>query len=72
MTEVEQMISDLLDMQDRMLEQVNTINDKLSEMVDVFDAHATVEQLIQRYPNDQELGRAIRKQYNNKQNERSI
>ena len=66
--EVEQMISDLLDMQDRMVEKAGIINDKLSVLVDYFDANATVEQLIQRYPNDMELGRVIRKQYKTKQN----
>ena len=66
--EVEQMISDLLDMQDRMVEKAGVINDKLSVLVDYFDANATVEQLIERYPNDMELGRVIRKQYKTKQN----
>jgi len=66
MTEVEQMISDLLDMQDRMLEKTNIINSRLSELQDYFDANATVEQLIERYPNDMDLGKAIRKQYNTK------
>jgi hypothetical protein len=68
MKEIEQMINDMLDMQDRMLEKSNSINSKLNELVDYFDANATVEELIQRYPNDQELGRAIRKQYKTKQN----
>ena len=68
MTEVEQMINNMLDTQDRMLEKAELINHKLTQLADYFDAHSTVEQLIQRYPNDQELGRAIRKQYNNKQN----
>jgi hypothetical protein len=63
MTEIEQMINDLLDMQDRMVEKAGVINDKLSVLVDYFDANATVEQLIERYPNDMDLGRAIRKQY---------
>jgi hypothetical protein len=66
MTEVEQMISDLLDMQDRMLEKTNIISSRLSELVDYFDENSTIEQLIQRYPNDMDLGRAIRKQYNTK------
>jgi hypothetical protein len=68
MKEVEQMINDMLDMQDRMLEKSNSINNKLSELVDYFDANATIEQLIQRYPNDMDLGRAIRKHYKTKQN----
>jgi len=68
MKEVEQMINDMLDMQDRLLAKSNSINNKLGELVDYFDANATIEQLIQRYPNDMDLGRAIRKQYNKKQN----
>ena len=66
MKEVEQMISDMLDMQDRMLEKTNIISSRLSELVDYFDENSTIEQLIQRYPNDMDLGRAIRKQYNTK------
>jgi hypothetical protein len=68
MKEIEQMINDMLDMQDRMLEKSNSINNKLSELVDYFDANATIEELIQRYPNDMDLGKAIRKQYKTKQN----
>lgn len=68
MTEIEQMINDLLDTQDRMLEKTELINNKLTQLADYFDTHATVEQLIHRYPNDQELGRVIRKQYKAKQN----
>jgi len=68
MKEIEQMINDMLDMQDRMLEKSNSINNKLSELVDYFDTNSTIEELIKRYPNDQELGKAIRKQYNSKQN----
>ena len=66
MKEVEQMINDMLDMQDRMLEKTNIISSRLSELVDYFDENSTIEQLIQRYPNDMDLGRAIRKQYNTK------
>ena len=68
MKEVEQMINDMLDMQDRMLAKSNSINNKLTELVDYFDANSTVEQLIERYPNDMDLGKAIRKQYKTKQN----
>jgi hypothetical protein len=68
MIEVEQMINDMLDMQDRMLEKSNSINNKLSELVDYFDTNSTIEQLIERYPNDMELGKAIRKQYKTNQN----
>ena len=67
MKEIEQMINDMLDMQDRMLEKSNSINNKLSELVDYFDANASVEELIKRYPNDMDLGKAIRKQYKTKQ-----
>jgi hypothetical protein len=66
MKEVEQMINDMLDMQDRMLEKTNIISSRLSELQDYFDENSTIEQLIQRYPNDMDLGRAIRKQYNTK------
>jgi hypothetical protein len=66
--DIEQMIENLLDMQDRMLEKTNSINSKLNVLSDYLDANATIEELIERYPNDADLGKAIRNQYKTNQN----
>ena len=63
MKEIEQLLDTMLERQERM-------NDKLAELLVKIDelntALASVDDLIAKYPNDMELGKEVRKLYNNK------
>ena len=64
MKEIEKLLDTMLERQERM-------NDKLAELLVKIDelntALASVDELIAKYPNDMELGKNVRKLYNNKQ-----
>jgi hypothetical protein len=63
MKEIEKLLDTMLERQERM-------NDKLAELLVKIDelntALASVDELIAKYPNDMELGKNVRKLYNNK------
>ena len=63
MKEIEKLLDTMLERQERM-------NDKLAELLVKIDelntALASVDDLIAKYPNDMELGKNVRKLYNNK------
>lgn len=64
MKEIEQLLDTMLERQERM-------NDKLAELLVKIDelntALAEVTELVKDNPNDMELGREVRKFWNNKQ-----
>ena len=54
MKDIQDTLNTIIETQDRMLKKADSINEKLNE----------IQKIISQYPNDMELGKAIRKKYN--------